>query len=76
MLRGLVADTREPGWRNSHTPSSSSRLTSMKWWPEPSVPSCRRQFFAYVPGSQPALSAAAYRSVMRAEVWSRVIAVL
>jgi hypothetical protein len=48
----------------------------MKWWPEPSVPSCRRQFFAYVPGSQPALSAAAYRSVMRAEVWSRVIAVL
>jgi hypothetical protein len=42
----LLPTPREPECRNSQTRSSSSRLTSMKWLPEPRLPSCSRQFGA------------------------------
>ena len=40
----LLPTPRDPECRNSHTRSFSSRLTSMKWFREPSEPSCSRQF--------------------------------
>jgi hypothetical protein len=35
---------RLPEWRNSQTRSRSSAVTSMKWLPEPRLPSCIGQF--------------------------------
>ena len=40
----LLPTPRDPECRNSQTRSCSSRLTSMKWFPEPRLPSCSRQF--------------------------------
>ena len=43
FIASLLPTPREPECRNSQTPSFSSMLTSMKWLPEPSEPSCKRQ---------------------------------
>lgn len=40
----LFPTPREPECKNNQTWPDSSALTSMKWLPEPSVPSCRTQF--------------------------------
>ena len=50
---------REPECRNSHTPPVSSAVTSMKWLPDPRVPSCRSHRLAYDAGSKPASAASA-----------------
>jgi len=63
----LLPTPREPECRNSHTAPFSSAVTSMKWLPEPSVPSCNAQLPAYRPGSKRAWSALAVsRSTRRA----------
>ena len=54
----LLPTPREPECRNSQTAPVSSTVTSMKWLPEPSVPSCSAQLPAYRAGSNPACSAA------------------
>jgi hypothetical protein len=44
FIASLLPTPREPECRNSHIRSASSTLTSMKWLPEPRLPSCSRQF--------------------------------
>lgn len=39
----LLPTPREPEWRKSQTEPVSSAVTSMKWFPEPSEPSCSFQ---------------------------------
>ena len=62
----LLPIPRDPEWRNSHTVPVSSAVTSMKWLPEPRVPSWSRQFGAYEDGSNPASSARRSSSAIRA----------
>ena len=64
----LLPTPRDPECRNNHTRSSSSRLTSMKWLPEPSVPSCRDQFAAYRAGSNSRDCACSFRCAIRSMV--------
>jgi len=62
VLRDLFPTPREPECRNSQIWSVSSAVTSMKWLPEPRVPSCRRQFPAYWSGANGMWAAAARNS--------------
>ena len=74
----LLPTPREPECRNSQTCRFSSTVTSMKWLPDPSEPSCMRPARRVVgPGRTPPAAAAAVSastrgaadSVIRALLW-------
>jgi hypothetical protein len=61
----LLPTPREPECRKSHTRSASSTVTSMKWLPLPSVPSCASHPVLSRDGSNPASSASRVSSSTR-----------